>query len=297
MKKLKLNDVFPEWYNGGGLFTAFQATGAAPWGESGVSAQLLDMEYHGNRSGEKMVSPALNAISGGEAMDADVRRVLASNLLARYGDYWERLWGTLSLEYNPIENYSMTEEMSNDRTVDQYGKTHTRTDNLSHIKTGTDTTTPNTSETETPNTSETETPDTSETETPNTTSTTHNTTHGFNTSTGVPSDDSTTTETGSTTRTKTGTTTRTVTGTTTRTKTGTEQTTYNTTEADTGTQQDTDGGTDTRTRNYTLTRSGNIGVTTSQQMLQSERELWQSWDFFRIAVFPTLDSFLTLPLY
>lgn len=44
-----------------------------------------------------------------------------------------------------------------------------------------------------------------------------------------------------------------------------------------------------------LTRSGNIGVTTSQQMLKSEREVWQ-WVFFD-KVFSDIDSFLTIPIY
>lgn len=44
-----------------------------------------------------------------------------------------------------------------------------------------------------------------------------------------------------------------------------------------------------------LTRSGNIGVTTSQQMLTSEREVWQ-WIFFD-KVFSDIDSFLTIPIY
>lgn len=40
-----------------------------------------------------------------------------------------------------------------------------------------------------------------------------------------------------------------------------------------GAQSDTDSGTETNTNERELTRSGNIGVTTSQQMLQSERDL------------------------
>lgn len=44
-----------------------------------------------------------------------------------------------------------------------------------------------------------------------------------------------------------------------------------------------------------LSRSGNIGVTTSQQMLQAERDVWM-WDFFKI-VFADVDKVLTLPIY
>ena len=45
-----------------------------------------------------------------------------------------------------------------------------------------------------------------------------------------------------------------------------------------------------------LTRSGNIGVTTSQQMIESERELW-TWNFFQNVVFPDLTKLLALRIY
>lgn len=45
----------------------------------------------------------------------------------------------------------------------------------------------------------------------------------------------------------------------------------------------------------TTTRSGNIGVTTSQQMLSAEREVW-AWNFFD-QVYKDIDSVLSLPVY
>lgn len=49
------------------------------------------------------------------------------------------------------------------------------------------------------------------------------------------------------------------------------------------------------TQNRELTRSGNIGVTTSQQMIESERALWR-WNFFS-TVFEDIDSVLCLDIY
>lgn len=49
------------------------------------------------------------------------------------------------------------------------------------------------------------------------------------------------------------------------------------------------------TQNRELTRSGNIGVTTSQQMIESERALWR-WNFFS-EVFKDIDSILCLDIY
>lgn len=45
-----------------------------------------------------------------------------------------------------------------------------------------------------------------------------------------------------------------------------------------------------------LARHGNIGVTTTQQMLTSEREVW-TWNFFYDIVFRDLDNLLTLKVY
>lgn len=45
----------------------------------------------------------------------------------------------------------------------------------------------------------------------------------------------------------------------------------------------------------TTTRSGNIGVTTTQQMIMAEREVWM-WNFFD-QVYKDIDSVLALPFY
>ena len=47
--------------------------------------------------------------------------------------------------------------------------------------------------------------------------------------------------------------------------------------------------------NHELTRTGNIGVTTSQQMIESEIKLWD-WNFID-NVFKDIAEILTLPIY
>lgn len=264
---LFLNTVFSKWFSGGGVFGALQLL-PVPWKNEDI-ALSLDIEYHGNRSGGKIVSPLVRYISNynepnGVPLSDSEKATLCNSILSVYGANWSKQWETMQLAYNPIENYSMTEQMSNDETVNQYGKTRTRTDNLTHTKTGTETGKPNLTETQTPNL----------------TNVSENTVHGFNSTAGVPS----------------GSQSQTATGTNTNTRTGTDAVEYNTTDSDTGTQTDNDGGQDTQTRNYKLTRSGNIGVTTSQQMIESERTLWV-WNFFRDVVFPDLDRVLTLRIY
>lgn len=63
-----------------------------------------------------------------------------------------------------------------------------------------------------------------------------------------------------------------------------------------GTQSNTENGSNTDTRNYRLTRSGNIGVTTSQQMIEAERNIWM-WNFFDTIVYPDIDRVLTINMY
>lgn len=53
--------------------------------------------------------------------------------------------------------------------------------------------------------------------------------------------------------------------------------------------------TDNRVEDETLTRAGNIGVTTTQQMLTAERELWL-WNYFD-QIYKDIDSVLALPFY
>lgn len=72
----------------------------------------------------------------------------------------------------------------------------------------------------------------------------------------------------------------------------TAQNTVNDTRTDNLTETDAGERSDERT----LTRSGNIGVTTSQQMIQSERELYL-WNFFYKVVFPSVDKTLTISTY
>lgn len=104
-------------------------------------------------------------------------------------------------------------------------------------------------------------------------------------------------KTGTETTTRAGTETETETGTDTMVQSGTETRTYNNvTDAETGTQEVDRTGTDSETHNYTLTRSGNIGVTTTQQMIQQQRELLL-YDFLNEVIFPDIDRELTLSVY
>ena len=268
MKNWRLSEVWEDAETTG-IFAALEQIAtdpALPWASDdyGMTSAALDMAYYLNHSGDKIVSPLIRKKAVDGVLPSQAKSEIAAFVWALYGVYWGKEWATLAAQYDPIENYSMLEQMTNDQTVTDYGRTETRTDNLSHGKTGTETRAPNTTATETPNR----------------TQTTQNNINAFNSSQSVPTGDSTVTD---------G-------GTSTTSVTGTDTVTYNTTDSNTGTETNAQSGRDTQTRNYRLTRSGNIGVTTSQQMLQSERDLWR-WNFFEEVVFPDIDRVLTIPIY
>lgn len=298
-----------------GIFHWIDPSGV-PWADLGLQYEL-DLIYHGNYSGNKIISPLLEK-------QAEPLWRIGHAIFTLFNENWTKQWNTLSLQYNPIENYDMEEKLTNDTETTTYGRTDTRTNNLAHSKTGNDTTSNNGSTTRTDNLNHsktgsdsfsknetsTRTDNLTENTQPGVTTTVKNAVYGFNSPAKVPESESEESKTGTDSKTNTGTQATTTNGTdsttynTTESDTGTQatstndsgSTTYNTTETDTGTQTDSAGGADTKTHNYTLTRKGNIGVTTAQQMIERERALWV-WNFFYDVVFPDLDKVLTLQIY
>lgn len=240
---ISLFSVTPET---GGIFSALDSYDV-PW-KTAVNSDLLDLEYYGNISGQKAISPLVRKSLFYGVLTENKQQVLANLIFSMYGPYWAKEWATLSKQYDPIANYDMTEIMEDDETVIEYGKTEDTTTGNTHTKTGT------------------------ETDTPAVSVTTDDSVYGFNSSDDVPSNKRQ------------------------QTPSGTDETEYDLSETDSGSVGLEQGGSDTHTRNYTLTRKGNIGVTTSQQLLQAERDLWM-WNFFLKVVFPNVDSVLTIPVY
>lgn len=231
MTLTKISDVFDDWITGDGIFTDLNEFDV-PWkpGEE-TDADLiknLNMAYHGSHSGDKNISPIVHKFLTSE--DDETRTKLAGIIYTMFGDKWSKLWDAFNTEYNPIENYSMTEHEERDDVTTREGS-----DTLT--MTGTDT-------------------DVLSGSTENEVSAFNSSGYSDNTQN---TQDSTNTET----------------------RNMTDTTTHDTT--------------DTLDGERTLTRSGNIGVTTSQQMLQSEIEL-RKWLYFN-SVFNDIDTILTLSIY
>lgn len=228
---LTLNSVYPEWVTKG-IFSYLNAL-EVPW-KNDVSGNQLDIIYHGSRSGNKIIGSLIENYLDNNTVSDDNKIIIAQAIYTIYIKNWNALYKTLSLEYNPIENYSMTE-------TENVQDTHKGTleSNGNNTNTYTETTLVN--------------------------DTSNNQLWGFNSTDSVNSDK----QTGDTTR-------------------DVESTMDST-------HKNTDRETKDITSDRTLKRSGNIGVTTSQQMIESERQLWL-WNFFE-SVFSDIDKILVLKIY
>lgn len=245
MEYKRINDVFPDWMTNG-IFKALESYNV-PW-KGTAAAEALDIAYHGGHSGSKIISPLIERFvdSETETLPSGAIEKIANMIYTVCSTNWTKLFATLSFEYNPIENYAMTET-----------ETGTGTNSISETGTGTNT----------------QTGTDGVTATVNTTQTADNTgsVYGFNSDKAVNKDAQS--GTGESEQKSESTNTKNLTDTETR-------------------NFSTSGST---SENRTLKRSGNIGVTTSQQMIESERALW-NWYFYDI-VFADVDKMLTLSIY
>lgn len=215
----------------------------------------------------------------------DIYDTLSDIIIARYKDKWDRIYNALvEGEYNVLDNYNMVEvrtpDLTDERTLDLLN-----------------TLTKNTTDERTLDLTDERTPDLHTDDktmiNQDITNTENVNRFGYddNGANGSPYEKKTTTANGTAQNNysdrdvdESGTDTNTHTGTDTM-----EHTGYDT-NADTGTDTTTHTGTDT------LTRRGNIGVTTSQQMLESELKLRALYNMV-IIIYDDIDKVLTNPIF
>ncbi|MBQ1294119.1 MAG: hypothetical protein IIY21_29325 [Clostridiales bacterium] len=253
-----LRDVFSGWESGTGLFSFLAAQTTMPWANAeNVDNSVLDIAYFGNHSGGKFCAPLVKLLIDDEGVIPNAARVtIAKILISKYLSNWNHLWETNVVVYSPIHNYDMHEERDLATTDDNV---ETTDGELS--RTGTEGLTHGMVE-----------------------STQHGRTednvnykYGLNTTVYQQnrSDENVSTE---------G-------GTTTTTDSGTDTTTRNLVDStDQTVTEDNEGTEHEETHRY-----GNIGVTTTQKLLQEERNLWL-WNFFD-EVFNDLDKELALAFH
>ena len=253
-----LRDVFSGWESGTGLFSFLAAQTTMPWANAeNVDNSVLDIAYFGNHSGGKFCAPLVKLLIDEDGVISSAARVtIAKILISKYLSNWKHLWETNVAVYSPIHNYDMYEERDLATTDDNV---ETTDGELS--RTGTEGLTHGMVE-----------------------STQHGRTednvnykYGLNTTEYQQnrSDENVSTE---------G-------GTTTTTDSGTDTTTRNLVDStDQTVTEDNEGTEHEETHRY-----GNIGVTTTQKLLQEERNLWL-WNFFD-EVFNDLDKELALAFH
>ena len=300
-----MNSVYPFGDVGDGIFTDLQSLDV-PWKESDID-EALDIVYY-SMSGEKSVTNIiLKRLDEDGELPTTARTEIANSLFALFGTQWAKLYETLSFEYDPIENYRLTEseaiakhdEGSNtdSGTIDR-DATNSRTDSGTIDRDATNSRTDSGTIDRDATNSRT---DSGTVEKDGTQADITNKVYGFNSSTAVNSDESENgidlTETHDLTfgESVDETETHDLTFGESVDETETHDLIFGESVDETETHDLTYTNEQDSSINRSFTRSGNIGVTTSQQMIASERELWR-WNFFNV-VFRDIDSILCLPIY
>lgn len=250
----------------------FNRLSRKPWGIK-YSDNTLNLLYW-THSNLKTASPVITDVMAGDTLSDDEKTQLADMIEVMFMDNWDYLYKALLADYNPVYNYSMKEDETKDVDGTRNGS-NSYTNTLDN-KVITDR---NTSGETVSNGSDTS----------NSTSTaegeTHNNVYAYDSEEAVKdSDQSTLNKDSDSSSSNSNSTT---------TDKGSEDTTE--TQASKGTETGTDSQTTTEDTTRHLTREGNIGVTTSQQMIESEIKLRETkyWEL----VFRDIDSLLCLSIW
>lgn len=126
----KMIDVYANYPTDGGVFSPMTT---APWVDT-MTGVNLDIAYLDGHSGERFCSNIINRrLDNSSVLSSDNRTLISNIIWAMFGIQWTRLWATMKpIDYDPLTNYKMTEDETGKRT-------DTRTPNLTHSHTGTDT--------------------------------------------------------------------------------------------------------------------------------------------------------------
>lgn len=253
-----LRDVFSGWNTGNGIFDVLATVADMPWKDAEtVDNTVLDVAYFGNHSGGKFCAPLVKMLLNDDGeVPAAARTTIAKIIISKYLINWNHLWETNVAVYSPIHNYDMNEERDLETNEDNI-----ETLDQDSYHTGTDTLQHGMVETTQHGMSD----------------TIVTSRYGLNTVAGsVQPSDQEVDQQG---------------GTTVVTDSGSDIDTKNLQDStDARTVEDNNG-----TEHEEIHRYGNIGVTTTQKLLQEERELW-IWNFFE-DVFRDLDKELALAFH
>lgn len=101
-----LIEAFPEWKKNKGIFEYFPDP---PWKDA-ISSVELNLEYFGNISGSKGISPLVSKMLTDGILEDSSRQALALLISSKFKVNWMRLWNAEIAVYDPVHNYDMHEE-------------------------------------------------------------------------------------------------------------------------------------------------------------------------------------------
>lgn len=263
MSKIVLNDVFKDWLTHG-IISHLTLNFNVPW-KNTVEGSILDLEYHGNRSGNKIISPLVEKLITKDGISLSNETKLCGLIYTKNITRWNELWKSLELysEFNPLDNVN---EIT-DHTV-----TKTGTDKNDYTK-GSETDTSQSSNTSNIG-SQTSTNSIGEQ-----TVTQESDIAGFNSS--YQDANKTTTNNGSHTDTSN--------------VSARSDSSSDTSSVTSGQRDDTSTTTYNTTETTSIRRHGNIGVTTSGQLIDDFRRV-VDWQFFD-TVFDDIDKIVVISTY
>lgn len=120
-KNQVLSNAFSTWKEGTALFPYLTE---APWSGADIQTVALDLEYFGNHSGMKYLSPLLyHYLDANGVITDEGKSALVSIIKSIYYPNWHKLWASYIAEFEPASNYNLKE----------VGKKNTETDNTGTV--------------------------------------------------------------------------------------------------------------------------------------------------------------------
>lgn len=113
MNEKSLNEVYSDWLVNG-VFKQLEAFDV-PW-KNLVDGSIIDMDYHGNKSGCKLVSPLVSKLLVNDELPSERQSQLATLIWKKYGVAWSKAWDAINSEYDPLNNYKIKKTEKEDKT-------------------------------------------------------------------------------------------------------------------------------------------------------------------------------------
>lgn len=102
--------TFPNFITADSLFQKMVSMGA-PWSEE--VGKSMDISFFTMYSGLKTPSFFVSSNITNQIVNS---QLIAQTLWDIYGKNWQKLWDAFSMEYNPLDNYNLTETVKRDET-------------------------------------------------------------------------------------------------------------------------------------------------------------------------------------